>query len=93
MRILLMVGRILILSLIVNSPVYANEGSEGQYPRERFNLKLGGMFSLQDSSFTFSENLSSPTIDGEDLLGLDEEMVIFRGESFYRFGERHKIHA
>jgi hypothetical protein len=93
MRFLLVIGRILILSLILHSPVSASDESESQYPRERFNLRLGGMFSIQDSSFTFSEISLSPTIDGEDQLGLDEDTIIFRGESFYRFGKRHKVHV
>jgi hypothetical protein len=87
-----MASWVIILSLIAYSPVSANEGSESQYPLERFSLRLGGMFSIQDSSFTFDQNVIGTTIDGEDQLGLDEDTIIFRGESFYRFGKRHKIH-
>ncbi len=92
MRFLLVVGMILILSPIAHSPVSANEGSDGQYPLERFNLRLGGMIAIHDSSFTFSDVLLGTPIDGEDELGLDEENFIFRGEASYRFGKRHKIH-
>ena len=92
MRFLLAVGGLLILSHILHSPVSANEESESQYPLERFNLRVGGMISTQDSSLTFNDVLLGTSIDGENDLGLDDDILIFRGEASYRFGKRHRVH-
>ena len=76
------------------SPTLAQERYDGEDPRERFSIRLGG-FSQKDTESTIrfdSKTLGIGTIiELEDNLKVDDESSTLRLDGFYRFNPRHRL--
>ena len=57
-------------------------------PWEKGAVKLGGVYAAFDSKVGFGvNNRTGATLDGEDLLGLDDHLTVFRADAMYRPGK------
>lgn len=61
----------------------------GEKPWEKFSLNIGGYFASVDSSVML-EGVPGGTIDGEDTLGLDENVTVPRIDFVWRFSGNRK---
>ena len=82
------------LAFLSPSVVAAEEGEKAK-PWERFNLNLGGFVTTFNSDIRIGSQSSGFGIDvnGEDALGLDSSLTVFRADAVYRFTDnrRHRF--
>ena len=89
--------RFLILMIVVSSFLcpsigYATEDDAGDNPWEKFGVNLGVFLFRTDSEFRIGSGVGVD-IDVEDILGLDEDDMVFRTDVSWRFSEnrRHRL--
>jgi hypothetical protein len=82
------------LAFLPPSVVAAEEGQK-EKPWERFSLNLGGFVTTLNSDLRIGSKSSGVGIDvnGEDALGLDSSITVFRADAVYRFtsNRRHRF--
>lgn len=90
-----LLGAIFIVVLI-SQPVVADEKEKEDYsnePWEKAGLYLGAFVADFNSSLNlgFSGTGVGVSVDGEDLLGLDKDISVFRADAFWRISRRNRI--
>jgi len=62
-------------------------------PWERFSFNLGGGVVFMKSDVRIGSESTGISVNVEDALGLDTDMVVFRGEGIFRLGDsrRHRL--
>ena len=87
-------GIALALAFLSPSVVAAEEGQK-EKPWERFSLNLGGFVATFNSDLRIGSKSLGVGIDvnGEDALGLDSSLTVFRADAMYRFTDnrRHRF--
>ena len=82
------------LAFLSASVVAAEEGEKAK-PWERFSLNLGGFVATFNSDIRIGSKSLGVGIDvnGEDALGLDSSLTVFRADAVYRFtsNRRHRF--
>jgi hypothetical protein len=82
------------LAFLSPSVVAAEEGQK-EKPWERFSFNLGGFVATFNSDFRFGSQTSGGGVyvNGEDALGLDSSLTVFRADAMYRFTDnrRHRF--
>ena len=75
-------------------PPEFNAADPEAQPWDKGSLKLGGLIASFSSDLTFGvSGAQSGTINGEDLLGLDSTLTVFRADALFRPGKsrRHQL--
>ena len=71
--------------------VLAQDSEADSSPWEKGSVQFGGLIALFDSEVLFGlEGAGNATINGEDLLGLDSSLAVFRVDAFYRPGKSRR---
>ena len=93
-----LVGMLFILSLGLSGAVVAEElqtaEESSKPPWDKGSIKLGGYVTSFDSNVSFGINgLGGVQINGEDVLGLDSTLTVFKAQALYRPGKslRHQV--
>ena len=83
---------VLILALILQ-PALAEEKDYSNEPWETAGLYVGPFLVNFNSNLDlgFGGRGIGVTVDGEELLGLDEDLDVFRADAFWRIARRHRI--
>jgi hypothetical protein len=84
------------LVILISQPAFADEKEKPDYSDEPWataGLYLGAFVADINSSLDlgFSGSGISVSVDGEDLLGLDEDLTVFRAEAFWRITRRSRL--
>src|SRR3954464_5800110 len=80
-----------LLGILSSVAVDGFAAESGYLPWEKGSVKIGGVVSSLDTTLTF--NGASRPLKGEDDLGLDSTLTVFRAEVMFRPGQslRHQI--
>src|SRR5579859_5945905 len=82
---------IFILFSCALSRLEAQDFDSETLPWEKGSLQLGGLLATFHSELTFGiKGGRNGSINGEDLLGLDSTLGVFRADAFYRPGKRRR---
>jgi hypothetical protein len=76
------------------APVQAQERYDGEEPRERFQIRVGGFYQNDIDTTIRVDNKDinlGTIIELEDKLDVDSEVSVFRLDGFYRFNPRHRL--
>ena len=79
---------VLLVLGVFTQPLMAEEEDYSKEPWERAALYLGAFFVHNDSDLELGKGIS---IDGEDVLDLDEDVTVFRADGFWRITRRNRI--
>jgi hypothetical protein len=73
--------------------VGAESDQAKEKPWERYSLILGGAVAFMKSDVRIGSESTGLSVNVEDALGLDTEMVVLRGEGIFRLGDsrRHRL--
>ena len=73
--------------------VGAESDQAQEKPWERYSLILGGAVAFMKSDVRIGSESTGISVNVEDALGLDTEMVVLRGEGIFRLGDsrRHRL--
>jgi len=87
---------ILFMLGLVSQPLLAEEEKKpaadySDEPWERAALYLGAFFVDADSDLELGGGGVRVKVDGEDVLGLDETMTVFRADAFWRITRRNRV--
>lgn len=86
-----------LMVLVLCQPVLAhdeakkNKKDHADEPWETAALYLGAFMTFMDTSYTLGTGGVSGKVDGEDALGLDETMTVFRVDAFWRITRRNRV--
>src|SRR5580765_4491655 len=87
--------KVIISSAILGSSVGCLRADDADTsPWEKGSLQVGGFIATFNSGLTFgTSGGGNANISGEDRLGLDSTLTVFRADAFYRPGEsrRHQL--